>query len=39
MSTAGEEHTTPAAKASALPDVAARLPAWLVRNPLHAGWA
>jgi hypothetical protein len=38
MSTAGEEQSTPAPKDGALPDGPVRLPGWLVRNPLHAGW-
>ena len=35
---AGEEHPAPARKAPALHGGGARLPDWLVRNPLHAGW-
>jgi hypothetical protein len=39
MSMAGDEPTTPAPKVPALRGGGVRLPAWLVRNPLHAGWA
>jgi hypothetical protein len=43
MSMAGEERPAPAAEARDLParaslKEAVRLPAWLVKNPLHAGW-
>lgn len=38
MNSAGEEHSTPAPKIGALPRRPVRLPGWLVRNPLHAGW-
>jgi hypothetical protein len=35
---AGEEHPSPARTAGPLLGGGARLPDWLVRNPLHAGW-
>jgi hypothetical protein len=43
MSMAGDERPAASAEAPdvparALPKEAVRLPAWLVRNPLHAGW-
>lgn len=38
MSMAGEEHPAPARKARTLHGGGVRLPDWLVRNPLHAGW-
>jgi hypothetical protein len=38
MNSAGEEHSTPAPKIGAPPRRPVRLPGWLVRNPLHAGW-
>jgi hypothetical protein len=38
MNTAGEGQSTGGRKAEALPRRHLRLPGWLVKNPLHAGW-